>query len=165
VSKRKLNTTFKSLEKIQKEFSLALNLPTSIRDKEGKLLAPASNPTKFWSLLQKQVENDPEITNALKEAFEICTRTGQPVIFKRFLDTYTFTIPVSIDNEVNAFYVGGLVRFGNPNLNLIAKTAIEYNLNEEELLEAYLEISLFSKERLQAAANLLTLIIKALSIK
>jgi len=152
------SVSFRTLQKIQDSFSIALGIPLSIRSLEGDLLTKMSNESHLWGLAKPTMDSDEQIQTRLKTAFQKSLRTGQVVIFERYLDTYTFASPIYVNGKIVAFFVAGLVRFGNPNLEAAESEAKRLNVSIDEFLEAYLQLALFTKQRLGAAANLLRVI-------
>lgn len=155
--------SLRTLQKIQDSFSTALEIPLSIRNLEGKLLTRISNESKLWNLIKTNPATDGTLKTILKEAFQKSLRTGQVIIFERYIDTKAFAAPININGKTLGFFVGGLVRFGNPNLETCLKEADKLGIDQDEYLEAYLELSLFTPERLQAAATLIKIISNTIS--
>lgn len=147
-----------TLQKIQDNYSTALGIPISIRNSEGELLTKISNPSKLWSLIHSSQDAETKLTEPLKVAIDKCLRTGQVIIFERLPDTQTFLAPIYTGGKIVAFFVGGLVRFGNPNLDIAISQASQFNLDIDTYLDAYLSLHFFTKDRLEASANLIRMI-------
>lgn len=147
--------SLQNLQKIQDNYSTALGIPISIRDSEGNPLTKPSNVSHLWELIHAAPAAENNLISAFKIAIEKSNRTNQITIFERHPDTHAFLAPISNNGRIIAHFIGGLVRFGNPNLAIAeAQTRIlQTDLNT--YLDAYLHLPLFTKERLEAAANLI----------
>lgn len=144
-----------ALEKIQENYSTALGIPVSIRDTEGELLSKVCNPSKLWNLIDTLPNAEEKWRSLLKTAIDKCRRTGQVVVFERIPDSQAFLSPIFSGGQIVAFFVGGMVRFGNPNLDVAIKLSEEMNIDLDTYLDAYLNLHFFTQERLYAAANLI----------
>lgn len=150
--------SLRTLQKIQDFYALALGIPLTIRDYKGKTLTKLSNSTTLWNYIHSHPEIEKKLSKNLAEAVEKCQRTGQIVIFERHPDSQAFLAPIYINGKIFAFFVGGLVRFGNPNLTVAAEMAKQLKIDLDTYLDAYLSLPLFTKDRLEAAANLIKVI-------
>ncbi len=150
--------SIRTLQKIQDNFSTALGISLSIRNIDGELLTKSINHSKLWQLVHRNPASEVKEIGNLKTAFQKCERTGQIVIFERFPDTSTFASPIYINGKIIAFFVGGLVRLGNPNLDLASELAKQLKVDLDTYLDAYLSLPLFTNDSLEASANLIKLI-------
>ncbi|MCC6643872.1 PocR ligand-binding domain-containing protein [Candidatus Peregrinibacteria bacterium] len=155
---QRINLSLQVLQRIQDNYSTALGIPISIRNQEGELITKLSQPSKLWALIHSSAEAEKKLVNLLKIAIEKCNRTGQVVIFERHPDTYAFLAPIYVGGEIIAFFIGGLVRFGNPNLEIATEQSAILKIDLDTYLDAYLNLPFFTKERLEASANLIKLI-------
>lgn len=144
-----------TLQKIQDNYSTALGIPISIRDIDGKLITNISNPSKLWTLIHQLPEAESKLNKPLEQAIEKCLKSGQTIIFERLPDTQTFLAPIYTNGKIQAFFIGGLVRFGNPNLEIAIKHSSEFGLEIDTYLDAYLSLQFFTRARLEASANLI----------
>lgn len=148
----------RTLEKILDNFSSATGLGCVIRDPEGRALTKGSNTTRLWSEVVKHPEIEKKYQEYLLQIFEKVSHTGQNEIYKRYIDTYAFIVPIYIEGRAEAFFVGGLGRFGNPNMELCLEEAKRLNIEIDTFLEMYLMLPLVSHEKLEACASLLRII-------
>ncbi len=155
--------SLQTLQRIQDNYSTALGIPISIRNEEGEPLTKLSNVSKLWDLIHSRPFAETKLTTILKEAIEKCNRTSQVIIFERHPNTHAFLAPITNNGRVIAYFVGGLVRYGNPDLNIAEQQAELLQVDLDIYLDAYLHLPLFSKERLEASANLIKIIGSALS--
>lgn len=147
--------SLQTLQKIQDNYSTALGIPVSVRNSHGEALTKPSNPSKLWNYIHKNSAAEDNLIKILQEAIEKCNRTSQIVIFERHPDTHAFLAPMMANGKPIAYFVGGLVRFGNPNMNIAEAQAKLLHLDIDTYLDAYLHLPLFTKTRLEAAANLI----------
>jgi PAS domain S-box-containing protein len=151
--------SLQTLQRIQDNYSTALGIPISIRNTtEGELITKLSNVSKLWSLIQRTPEVETKLMNILKDAMDKCYRTGQVIIFERHPDTQAFLAPIHLGGRIVAFFVGGLVRFGNPDMQIAAEQAQKLGVDLDTYLDAYLSLPFLNKERFEASATLIKLI-------
>ena len=148
----------RTLEKIIDNFSEASGLGCIIRDLNGKPLTKPSNATRLWHEVIKHPNIEKQYHGALLQTFKKCSKTGQIAIYNRYLDTFAFIVPIYIDGRIEAFFVGGLARFGNPNMETCTSEAKRINIDLDSYLEMYLMLPLVKREKFEACANLLRII-------
>lgn len=148
----------RTIEKIIDNFSEATELGCIVRDLNGKAITKACNPTKLWQEVVKHPHIEKEYHTVLLQTLEKCTKTGQIEIYNRYLDTYAFSVPIYIEGRITAFFVGGLARFGNPDMELCAAEAKKLNIDLDAFLEMYLMLPIITQEKLEACANLLRIV-------
>jgi PAS domain S-box-containing protein len=153
----------RTLEKIQDNFSHATGVGAIIRDIHGNALTKGSNLTKLWLTVNKNQSISKESLERLMPVFEKCFKTGQIEIFKRYFDTHAFIVPIFLEGRISAFFIGGLVRYGNPNIELCEEEASKLGIDFDTFLEMYLAIPLVSRERFLACANLIKIIASTIS--
>jgi PAS domain S-box-containing protein len=147
-----------TLQKIQDNYSAALGIPISIRDTQGELLTKFSNMSKLWSLIHNRPDAEAKLSVLLRQAIDKCNRTGQVVIFERVPDAHVFLAPIHANGQIIAFFVGGLVRFGNPNMLIAQEEAHLLDIDLDSYLDAYLSLPFITRDRLDASANLIKII-------
>jgi PAS domain S-box-containing protein len=150
--------SLQTLQKIQDNYSLSLGIPIYIKNSEGEALTNPTNPGKLWELIHKNSQTESRFASYLSDAIEKCNRTGQIVLFERLPDTQTFLAPIYAGGKIIAYFIAGLVRYGNPNLEMAEKQAEIMGVNIDVYLDAFLNLPFFTKERLEASANLIRII-------
>lgn len=153
----------KTLEKIQDYFVEATNISCVIRDLKGNPITKFSKPSRLWLEVIKHPEIEKEASEALLKVLDKCLKSGQVEIYQRYLDTYAFAVPIIVESKIKTFFIGGLVRYGNPNLELCEKEAKRLGVDIDSFLEMYLELPLVSKEKFMASANLLKIVAQSLT--
>lgn len=148
----------RTLEKIQDNFTEATRISCVVRDIKGDTVTKYSNPSRLWLEISKHPDILQQANDNLFKHFEKCIKTGQCEIYERYFDTYTFTVPITINGRIYGFFIGGLARIANPSMENCRIEAKRLGLDLDSFLEMYLELPLINKERLLACANLLKLI-------
>lgn len=147
-----------TLQRIQESYSLALGLPISIKDIRGNTLVPAASQGKLWDLIKGNTELQGVFAEQLFNSIEKCYRTGQIVVFERHPDCHAFLAPIYAGGKIIAFFLSGMVRFGNPNLDTAEKASNTLHIEIDTYLDAFLNLPFFTLDRLQASANLIRII-------
>jgi PAS domain S-box-containing protein len=155
--------SIRTLEKIQDNFSQATGIGCVMRNLKGAPVTKFSRPSRLWLEILKHPAIENEQEPVLLAGLDRCLKTGQIQIIQRYLDTYAFIAPMSMDGRILAFLIGGLVRYGNPNIANCAKEAERLGLDLDAYLEMYLELTLVKPEKLEASANLLKIIAQNIS--
>ena len=155
--------SMRTLEKIQDNFSDATGIGCVMRNLKGKPITKFSKASRLWMEIVKHPEIEKELEPALLEGLEKCLKTSQVQIILRYMDTHVFIVPIGIDGRILGFLIGGLVRFGNPNIVNCAKEADHLGLDLDSFLEMYLELQLVTKEKLEASANLFKIVASSIS--
>ena len=155
--------SIKTLEKIQDNFSEATGISCVIRDIVGNAVTKFSRPSRLWLEVIKHHDIEKEANESLVKALDKCVKNGNIEIYQRYLDTYAFAVPMMMESKIKTFLIGGLVRYGNPNLELCDKEAKRLGVDIDSFLEMYLELPLVTREKLMACANLLKIIAHALT--
>lgn len=153
----------RTLERIQDNFSVATGIACVIRDASGNDITKISNPSLLWQEISKNkalVEKNREM---LVQTFEKCFKTGQIEIIKRYMDCYAFVVPIHVEGRIAAFAIGGLTRYGNPDMNLCINSATQLGIDLDSLLEMYWALPLVTEQRLLACANLFKIIASTIS--
>lgn len=155
--------SIRTLEKIQDNFSDATGVGSIIRDLHGNAITKGSNLSDLWHAVNKNKTISKENQQRLLTIFEKCTRSGQTEIFTRYLDTYAFVVPIYFEGRISAFFIGGLVRYGNPDISLCESEAKKLGIDLDSYLEMYLGLPLVQEKRMHACANLIRIIASTIS--
>lgn len=153
----------RTLEKIQDNFVEATGIACVMRDLKGDAITKFTKPSRLWQEIMKHPEIENELQPALIQGLDKCLKSGQVQITQRYVDTYTFLSPIGIDGKTFGFLVGGLTRFGNPQMATCAKEASRLNIDLDDYLEMFLELPLVTKEKLEACANLFKIVGSSIS--
>jgi len=155
--------SMRTLEKIQDNFSDATGIGSVMRDLKGQPVTKLSKPSKLWMEVIKNPHLEKELEPVLLAAIDTCIKSGHIQIIRRYMDTYTFIVPMGLNGRTIGFLVGGLVRYGNPNIVNCAKEADRLGVEMDAFLEMFLELPLLTKEKLGANANLFKIVASSIS--
>jgi len=155
--------SMRTLEKIQDNFSEATGIGCVMRNLKGQPITKFSKASRLWMEIVKHPEIENELEPELLEGLNKCLKTSQIQIILRYMDTHAFIVPMGIDGRILGFLIGGLVRFGNPNIVNCAKEADHLGIDLDTFLEMYLELQLVTKEKLEASANLFKIVASSIS--
>lgn len=147
-----------TLQKIQDNYSTALGIPLSIINNEGETITLPSNQSKLWNLIKDHPILGIGTKKELFSSIQKSERTGQVVIFERHSDCFGFTAPIYANGQIIAYFVGGFVRFGNPNIENAERFAKQLNIEIDTYLDAFLSLPFFTEEKLEASAKLIKII-------
>lgn len=153
----------RTLEKIQDNFSEATGISCAIRNLNGELITKQSNPSKLWSEVIKHPAIEKEYAARLLKILNKCVSHGQIEIFPRYMDAHAYVVPIFLEGRVSAFFIGGLTRFGNPEMDLCNIEATKLGIELDAFLEMYLELPIVTEEKLIACANLFKIIASTIS--
>jgi len=150
--------SLRTLKRIIEYYEIALGFHLIIRNTQGELLITSSKPSTLWNYIHTNHQTEINLQDILQKAFTKCERTGQIVIFERHPDTHAFTAPIYISGQIRAFFIGGLVRFNNPNLDIAKIQSERLGITLDNYLEAYLDLPLMNHDKFEACANLIKII-------
>lgn len=155
--------SIRTLEKIQDNFSDATGVGSIIRDLNGNAITKGINLSDLWLTANKNKTISQSNQNNLLKVFEKCSRSGQTEVFNRYLDTHAFVVPIYFEGRISAFFIGGLVRYGNPNISTCEIEAKKLGTDLDTYLEMYLGLPLVREERMYSCANLIRIIASTIS--
>lgn len=155
--------SMRTLEKIQDNFSDATGIGCVMRNLKGEPVTRFSKPSRLWIEITKHPRIEKDLEPPLLEAMDKSLKSGQVQIINRYSDTHAFIVPMRLEGRIIGFIIGGLVRFGNPNIPECAKEADRLGIDLDTYLEMYLELQLLDKEKLEANANLFRIVTSSIS--
>jgi PAS domain S-box-containing protein len=153
----------RTLEKILDNFTRATGTNLIIRDIRGEQVGTITNHSRLWKEIVKNEQSKNDMFGELRNQIEASIKNGQIQIFNRYFDTYTFIVPIYVEGRITAFFISGLTRFGNPKTEECMKEAEKFKISLDDYLEMYLELPLMTRDKFEAAANLLKVIATALT--
>lgn len=148
------------LQKLQDTFSNATGVAAiSVSKKTGNLTKP-SNFNDFC--INK--------TRGCKEGLKRCiecdikggeesSKTGKPAVYYCHAGLMDFAVPIVIDGEILGSVVGGQVLPEPPDEQKFRKIAHELGIDENEYIKALRKIPIVSRKRIEAAAELLSIMV------
>ncbi|MFC1751052.1 PocR ligand-binding domain-containing protein [Pseudomonadota bacterium] len=153
----------RTLEKIQNYFAVATNISCVIRDGKGNKLTKEPKPSRLWKEIRKHSTVRDKCIQNYCDAMLKSEKTGDVIIYVHYADTLSFVVPITINNKIMAFFVGGLSRTSNPDIDVCTKEAEKLDITLDDYLEMYWDLTLVNEERLKACANLLRFTASTLS--
>jgi PAS domain S-box-containing protein len=153
----------RTLEKIQDNFSEATGIGCLMFNLKGEQITKFSRQSRLMKEILKHAEMERELKRVRAENFEKCLKNSQIQLVSLYDDTRSFLVPIATEHGVIGFFMGGLTRLGNPNIVNCVKEADVLGMDLDSYLEMYLELELVTKEKLEACANLLRIIIASIS--
>jgi PAS domain S-box-containing protein len=155
--------SIRTLEKIQDNFSEATGIGCRIYNLKGEAITKFSRQSRLCKFLRGKEGYEECIQEVLMKNFDKCIKSGQAQTVQLHTDTYSFIVPVSTDAGIIGFLVSGLSRFSNPVMVNCVKEADKLGISLDTYMEMFLELSLVTAEKLDAAANLLKIITTSIS--
>ncbi len=143
----------RTLQRLQDTVGEAVGISSSIMDLNGKLLTKGRYNSEFWA--SRCHLSDVEAMKAIQR--------GKPHIYECQGGVYSFASPIMVEGKAIALIKGGQVRLANPDLKVCKQRAGVLGITLDQYLEHYLSLPLFTRERLMAAAELLTMVASTIS--
>ncbi len=150
--------SLRTLEKIQDNFAEATGISCVVRDLRGEAITKFSRPNRLWERVIAHKDTEKEVQEKLLEIISKCLKTGQIEIYQRYLDVYAFVVPIQMNDKIVAFFIGGLARTGNPNIETCTQESQKFGIDLDSYLEMYLELPLVTLKKFEASAHLLKII-------
>jgi PAS domain S-box-containing protein len=94
---------------------------------------------------------------------ETAIATGKPAIYKCHSGLYDLAVPIMLEDEMIGSILCGQVLTEEPDFEHFKKIAKEYEINEDEYIEAVKKVQIISEEKIKAAASMLFNLAKSLS--
>lgn len=143
----------RTLQRLQDTVGEAVGISSSIMDLDGKRLTKGRYNDEF--LASRCHLSDVEAMKAIQR--------GRPHIYECQGGVYSFASPIMVEGKPIALIKGGQVRLANPDLKVCKQRAAAVSITLDQYLEHYLSLPLFTRERLMAAAELLTMVASTIS--
>lgn len=143
----------RTLQRLQDTLGEAVGISSSIMDLAGKLVTKGRYNDEF--LASRCHLSDVEAMKAIQR--------GKPHIYECQGGVYSFAAPIMVEGKPIALIKGGQVRLANPDLKVCKQRAAALGITLDQYLEHYLSLPLFTRERLMAAAELLTMVASTIS--
>ena len=143
----------RTLQRLQDNFAEALGISAQILDVDGKELTKGRLNSEF--LASNCHASTPGALRAIEKQRTYVYECQQGV--------FSFATPIMVEGRPVGLIKGGQVRLGNPDLKECKYRAEEIGVTFDVYLEAYLSLPLFTRERLEAAADLLRMVASTIS--
>jgi|GEM_PF-1504000 len=143
----------RTLQRLQDNFANAMGISAAIYDLQGNPITKARVNNEMLS----------SICGASKREAMKAVDRRKVYIYECQSGVYSFAAPIMVEGNPVAFFKGGQVRLGNPDIKMCKERSEDLDLPFDEYLEAYLGLPLFTRERLEAAAELLKMVVSTIS--
>lgn len=144
------------LQKFQDHFSAALGVATITVDIDGN---PITQPSNFTDFCMKHTRGSAKGSQACmlcdKQGGEQSQKTGRPAVYTCHSGLTDFAAPIMVNGTQVGSILGGQVLTESPDLEYFREKAVLFDLNPDKYLESVKKVNILSKERVDAAANLL----------
>ena len=143
----------RTLQRLQDNFAEALGISAAILDLNGDPLTQGRFNSDFLATR----------CAATRHEFMKAVELRKTHIYECQSGVFSFAAPIMVDGRPIGIIKGGQVRLGNPDLKLCKHRAEALNVTFDEFLEAFLSLPLFTRERLEASADLLRMVASTIS--
>ena len=152
------------LQKFQDFFAKSLGVASTTVDMEGKPIVEPSEFTRFCMELTRGSEEGARRCELCdRDAGIESDRTGKPYVYECHAGLVDFASPIMLKGKQIGTILGGQVLIDDPDEEKFRKIAEEIGVDPDEYIDALSEIRPVSKDRIEAAANLLYLFAGQLS--
>lgn len=152
------------LQCFQDNFSKGVGLASITVDLDGTPVTQPSNYTKFcMDYMHSTKCGDRRCAESHRRGGEQATRLGKPYIYKCHAGLIDFAAPIIVKGFQVGTILGGQVLTDAPEEFKYRQLAREIGVNEAGYVDAVKEISLLSRERIEAAANVLSIVANYMS--
>lgn len=152
------------LQKFQDDFAKGVGLASVTVDQVGTPVTKPSCYTRFCADFTHSTEcGDKRCAESHRKGGEEAARTGKPVVYECHAGLIDFAAPIMIEGQLIGTILGGQVLTAAPDEAKYRKIAAEIGVDADGYAEAVKEVTILSKERIEAAANVLFLVANNIS--
>lgn len=144
------------LQQFQDDFAKGIGLASVSVDPDGTPITKPSSYTRFCMDYTHSTEfGDKRCAESHRKGGEEAARTGRPVVYECHAGLIDFAAPIMLEGRLIGTILGGQVLTDAPKDTKYRKIANEIGVDEEGYVQAVHEIPMLSRERIEAAANVL----------
>lgn len=152
------------LQNFQDDFAKGVGLASVTVDQVGTPVTKPSCYTRFCADFTHSTEcGDKRCAESHRKGGEEAARTGKPVVYECHAGLIDFAAPIMIEGQLIGTILGGQVLTAAPDEAKYRKIAAEIGVDADGYAEAVKEVTILSKERIEAAANVLFLVANNIS--
>lgn len=144
------------LQKFQDNFSAALGVASIAVDLNG---VPITKPSQFTDFCMKYTRGSEIGSRACMDCDrmggERSKNTGKPAVYTCHSGLTDFAAPILVNGEQIGSILGGQVLTEKPDLDYFREKAKSFGIDPEQYVRALSHVTIVSKERIHAAAELL----------
>ncbi|MEN6412056.1 MAG: PocR ligand-binding domain-containing protein [Veillonellales bacterium] len=152
------------LQRFQDDFAKGMGLASVTVDVDGNPVTDPSYYTRFCENYTHSTEcGDKRCAESHKKGGEEAARIGKPVVYECHAGLIDFAAPIMLEGRLIGTILGGQVLIDSPQEEKYRRIAKEIGVNADEYVGAVNEVSKLSKERIEAAANVLFIVANSMS--
>lgn len=152
------------LQRFQDDFAKGIGLASVTVDKDGTPVTKPSCYTRFCDKYTHSTEcGDKRCAESHRKGGEEAVRTGRPVVYECHAGLIDFAAPIMIEGELIGTILGGQVLTEPPDEEKYRRIAAEIGVNPDGYADAAKEVTVLSRERIEAAANVLFMVANNIS--
>lgn len=147
------------LQKFQDDFATGMGLASVTVDLDGNPVTKPSNYTRHCLDFTNSTEiGSKRCAASHSSAGETAARTKKSHIHECHAGLIDFAVPILLNETQIGTILGGQISMQTPDLDKSRKLASEIGVDAEAYLEAIQEVKMLSRERIEAAANVLWIV-------
>lgn len=152
------------LQKFQDDFAIGMGLASVTVDTKGNPITKPSSYTRFCMDYTHSTDvGDRRCAESHKKGGEEAARTGKPVVYECHAGLIDFAAPIMLEGRLIGTILGGQVLTGSPEEQKYRRIASEIGVDENGYVDSTKEITILTKERIEAAANVLFIVANNMS--
>ena len=152
------------LQQFQDDFAKGVGVASVTVDAVGK---PVTNPSSYTRFCMDFVHStdcgDKRCAESHHKGGDEAARTGKPVVYECHAGVIDFAAPIMLEGRHIGTILGGQVLAEEPIEDKYRKVAKEIGVDEEGFIEAVKDVRILSRERIEAAANVLFIVANNMS--
>lgn len=152
------------LQKFQDDFAFAMNCASVTVDKDG---SPVTNPSCYTRFCDRFIHStkkgDDRCAASHKKMGEEAARTGKPYVGFCHAGLIDFAAPIIVEGQLVGTVLGGQMLSEVPKEERFKQTALEIDVNPDELVNAVQEVNIVALEQIEKAASVLFIVVNALA--
>lgn len=152
------------LQKFQDDFAKGIGLASVTVDLDGTPITDPSSYTRFcMDFTHSTNVGDNRCAESHKRGGEEAARTGKPYVYECHAGLIDFAAPIMLEGRQIGTILGGQILTDKPEESKYRRIAGEIGVDENGYVDAVREVKQLSKERIEAAANVLFIVANNLS--
>jgi ligand-binding sensor protein/signal transduction histidine kinase len=152
------------LQRLQDDFAKGVGVASVTVDLEGNPITKPSSYTRFCMDFTHATEcGDKRCAESHRNGGKMAARLGKPVVYECHAGLIDFAAPIILEGRQIGTILGGQVLTEAPNEEKYRKIAREIGVDEDGYIEAVNEVRQLSRDRIEAAANVLYIVANNMS--
>ena len=147
-----------TLRELQETLFQATGISISIRDLEGELIIPDSNPEhtrRFCAgMMRGNAAGRERCRQSDLEGGRRAVESGRPAVYTCHAGLTDFAVPIIVEGELIAYFFGGATLTEEPDLDWHRRYALELGFTPDEYVQLIEKKPIIPRERVEATAQL-----------